>query len=138
MGVINSNKFNFAEVLDNYLRYYQDGVVENLNAAIRETAKEAVKKLKAESPRGTGPSSGEYAANWKYKFEYNGKRWRKVGGAVVYGGKPTYRLAHLLEHGHAKRGGGRVEGIVHIEPVAEWAYEEAVNKFLDKMEDYIE
>lgn len=131
MTVINSNKMDFSNVIRDYLRQYDGTAIEALTATITEVAKESVKKLKADSPRG---KTGEYSKNWKYEVE----RGRLKVGATVYGGKPTYRLAHLLEHGHAKRGGGRVEGITHIAPVEEWATEEVVNRYIDKMEEAIE
>lgn len=128
--VINSSKFNFADVIQDYLRVYDGAAVEVLTETITEVARESVKKLKAESPKG---ATGDYAKNWRYQVE----RGRLRVGATVYGDKPTYSLAHLLEYGHAKRGGGRVAPIVHIAPVEEWAVDEVVDRYVTKMEGLV-
>ena len=125
-----SNKFDFAKVIQDYLRVYDGAAVEALTETITEVARESVKKLKAESPKG---ATGDYAKNWRYQVE----RGRLRVGATVYGDKPTYSLAHLLEHGHAKRGGGRVAPIVHIAPVEEWAVDEVVDRYVTKMEGLV-
>lgn len=98
------------------LETYGDDVKEAVKEAVPKVAKGAVKKLRHESPSRTG----KYAKGWTQKTESD----RLGTSATVYGGKNTYPLAHLLEHGHAKRGGGRVNGITHIAPVEEWATEE--------------
>ena len=54
--------------------------------------------------------------------------------ATVHGGPKTYPLAHLLENGHAKRGGGRTAPIVHIKPVEEWAIEEVQKTIKEEVE----
>ena len=97
------------------LQAYSDEVVEGLEGAKETAAKNAVKKLKKRSPKKTG----EYARGW---------RARKVGSAWVVHNATNYQLTHLLEHGHAKRGGGRVPGIPHIGPVEKEAIEEYVRE----------
>lgn len=128
MAVINSSKFNFSENIKQMLDHYLiDDVVPAMYEAIDEVSKEAVRKLKAESPRG---ATGKYAKGWTRKMD-----GQRIGvGATVYGKSGTYQLAHLLEHGHAKRGGGRVKSLVHIAPVEDWAVKEAFDRMVDKLE----
>lgn len=120
----NSNRFDFARAVKDTLQVYNGATAEAISVVIPQVAKEAVQKLKQTSPEDTG----EYKRHWKYKLE----KGRLKCEAIVYGDKPTYRLAHLLEHGHARRGGGRdVPAIEHIKPVEEWANDEAVNGVIE-------
>lgn len=128
MAVVNSSKMNFAEVVQDMLeKQYYPQVVEVTTQVIDEVSKEAVKKLRQESPKG---SKGKYARGWTQKVETG----RMTVGATVYGKTGTYQLAHLLEHGHAKRGGGRTSAIVHIKPVEEWAVDEAYSRIMHRLE----
>lgn len=131
--IVNSSRFNFAELVEKYmtntLQMYKDGVLETMEKTIDEVAKEAARKLKNESPKG---ATGKYAKGWAMKRD----KGRLKYGVIVYGKDGTYQLAHLLEKGHANRGGGRTGPIEHIAPVEEWAIDEAENRFINKMENY--
>lgn len=89
------------------LSEYSEEVQTELDNIIERNANELINKLKETSPRKTG----SYAKGWtKKKVVENG-----ITGYIVYN-KTKPQLTHLLEFGHAKRGGGRVAGIPHIGP----------------------
>lgn len=135
--VINSSKFNTKESIEwavnKYLEEYQGDVIEVVTQTTKEVAREAVKKLKENSPKRKGPKGGKYAKGWTYKLE----KGRLSAGATIYGKSGTYQLAHLLEHGHALRGGGRsgrVKEKVHIAPVEQWANDEIIDRTIRRLE----
>ena len=101
----------------------QDYSVEVSN---QEVTKEATKKLRQTSPK----RKGRYAKGWTGKVE----KTTTTVDATIYGKTGTYQLAHLLENGHAKRGGGRVNGNTHIKPVEEWAISEVEKRIREKVE----
>lgn len=117
---------NLEKAMSDILSEFSTDVSKAAGEAIAEVAKESAKKLKQTSPRKTG----KYAAGWTYKVE----KGTVTNSATVYGKKNTYPLAHLLENGHAKRGGGRTAPIVHIKPVEEWAIAEVEKRIIEKVE----
>ncbi len=133
MAVVNSSKFNFKDTIETYLTRYGADVFGEVMEAVDEVSKEAVKKLKAESPKG---ATGEYAKGWARKVD----KGRIKVGATIYGKTPaTYATAHLLEHGHVSRNGtgrtfGRVSERVHIAPVEEWATNELWDRIVTKLD----
>lgn len=93
--------------LENFSTEVEDIVSEEIETVGKEMAKE----LKEVSPKRTGG----YAKGWRIKRESKYK-------IIVQNSKKPY-LTHLLEHGHAKRNGGRVRAIPHIKPT-ETKYQE--------------
>ena len=119
-------EFDLEKAVSDILAEYSVDVSKAAETAITAVAKEATKKLKQSAPRRTG----KYAKGWASKVE----KGALTVEATVYGKTGTYQLAHLLEHGHARRGGGRnVDGIVHIKPVEEWAVKEVEQRIREKV-----
>jgi len=109
------------------LSKYSQKVVEKVNISSERIGKEAVKQLKRTSPKRTG----EYAKSWTMTTETAvGQPHRRI----IHVKAPHYRLTHLLEYGHAKVGGGRVEGKPHIRP----AEEMVIQEFVREVEEAIE
>lgn len=105
---------NLADTLMGILEEYGDDVNKNMQEIVRETAAVGKKALKQSSPRShLSLSRKHYADNWAVREEVS----RLSLGETLYNKSPTYRVAHLLENGHAKRGGGRVAAIPHIKPI---------------------
>ena len=120
-------EFNLERAMRDILQDYSVEVAKAAEEAVTEVSKEATKKLRQTSPK----RKGRYAKGWTGKVE----KTATTVEATVYGKTGTYQLAHLLEHGHARRGGGRnVDGIVHIKPVEEWAISEVEKRIREKVE----
>lgn len=118
-------EFDLEKAVGDILAEYSADVSKAAETAITAVAKEAAKKLKQSAPRRTG----KYAKGWTSKVD---KGFMTVE-AVVYGKTGTYQLAHLLENGHAKRGGGRTAPVVHIAPVEEWAVSEVQKRIKEQL-----
>ena len=98
--------------LDNYAETTTDGV----KAAVKKAADTVKKEISANAPRGTG----KYAKSWATKI--TGECSHAL--EITVHSRNRYQLAHLLEHGHAKRGGGRVAARPHIATAEEHGIEE--------------
>jgi len=119
-----------AEIAKELSKYSQE-VVEKVNISSEKVGKAAVKQLKRTSPRRPPPIGGKYAKSWTMSTE---KEIGQPHKRIIHAKAPHYRLTHLLEHGHAKRGGGRVEGKPHIRP----AEEMVIQEFVVEVEEAIE
>lgn len=115
-----------AEIARN-LKTFSSEVVEKVNVSSEKVGKAAVKKLKETSPK----DSGDYGKSWTMSTEREIAQPHK---RIVHVAAPHYRLTHLLEHGHAKVGGGRVQAYPHIRP----AEEEVIKEFVAEVEEAIE
>ncbi len=87
-----------------------------LKKEIQETGKSVKNQISVTAPKKTG----RYAKSWAVKKVSESSNSLQV---TVHS-KDRYMLTHLLENGHAKRGGGRVAGIPHIAPAEEMGAKE--------------
>lgn len=97
---------DLADEVTEALQEYGATVTEEMKDAIFASGETVKSSIQSHAPKDTGA----YAKSWAIK----------VTGATPHGlsitvySRNRYQLTHLLEFGHAKRGGGRVKAQPHI------------------------
>lgn len=102
-----------SDAIEKELTLYRDTTTDVMKGAVKKTADEIKADITEHAPVG---KSGDYARSWRVK------QTEETMSSVTYtihASKKGYPLAHLLEFGHAKRGGGRTKAIPHIKPAEE-------------------
>lgn len=96
-----------AEVMKG-LQEYSELADDEMKKAVRKTATSVKKEISANAPHDTGTYAKSWTSSKVKETSHNLQ--------MTVHSRNRYRLAHLLEKGHAKRGGGRVQGKPHIAP----------------------
>ena len=107
------------------LEKYAELASDDLKAAVKETAASVRKDIQAGAPVDTG----------KYKKSWSVKNVHEDSESIdlVVHSRNRYQIAHLLEHGHAKRGGGRVAAKPHIASAEQRGNEKLVQTIEQKL-----
>ena len=107
------------------LEKYAELAFDDLKAAVKETAASVRKDIQAGAPVDTG----------KYKKSWSVKNVHEDSESIdlVVHSRNRYQIAHLLEHGHAKRGGGRVAAKPHIAAAEQRGNEKLVTTIEQKL-----
>ncbi len=111
------------------MQEYSNDVLHEMKDAVKEVSKEAVKDLKTNSPKGEGSPKGHYKDGWTSKVEVDTGTTLEV--RIHNKKKPG--LTHLLERGHAKRGGGRTKAYPHIAEVEGKAIKEYEKRLKERL-----
>lgn len=110
------------------LNNYSKEVAEGLKKAVDTTAKELLKNIRADAP----VKEGDYKKAMALKTQIDTITGKSV---IWYVKAPHYRKTHLLEKGHAKRGGGRVRAYPHIEKNNEKAKQDLEKRVKEVIEN---
>lgn len=102
-----------SDAVQEILNSYRDDAIDALNEAVDDAGKTVKEEIET---RASSLFKGKkYAKSWAVKETAK----TALGKQVTVHSPSQYRIAHLLENGHAKRGGGRVDGRAHIAPAEE-------------------
>jgi len=103
------------QTIHDALKDYSEDIIEGTKEAVKKSAKTVRKETSANAPR----RRGKYAKSRRTKTTKENAHQLEV---TVYSTIPG--LPHLLENGHANRGGGRTAGQPHIAPAEQHGIEQ--------------
>lgn len=109
-----------AEAIAQSMEEYADLSNEVMKRSVTEVSRSVKKGIQANAPVRTG----------KYKKSWAAKKVQEDANSLtmVIHSRDRYQIAHLLEHGHARRNGDRVAAIPHIAPAEQRGAEELIEK----------
>lgn len=93
------------------LKDYGDEIDQSVGEVTTRLARSGAAALRTASANTFG-GSGRYAKGWTATVQKT-----RTGTSAVVHNAETPGLPHLLENGHANRGGGRTPGRPHIAPI---------------------
>jgi hypothetical protein len=116
------------DAINRELTIYSKQVYENMGTVTESNIKALAEKTKATAP--VGKRKKHYKSNITSRVINENSR-KTIGQWYVKGN--DYRLSHLLEHGHALKDGGRVEGTGFIGK----ATEEIIDNYVREIEEVL-
>lgn len=109
-----------------FVKAYTDDVAAAIEQEVDRTADDILNEIKTNHPY--RDRTGEYTKGFRKTKRDEPGRTRRI----IWNRK-HYRRVHLLEFGHAKRGGGRVPAYPHLRP----AYDKHAPRLVDRIKEII-
>ena len=107
-----------ADAINVALQEYATLAASDMKKCIADAGKTIRKEIRSHAPK----ESAQYGKSWRVRKVAEDSQTVTY---MIYSPK-RYFLAHLLEHGHAKRNGGRVSARPHIAPAEEKGEEKLI------------
>lgn len=104
------------------LEQYASEVQEEVDSSVVRVARRCLAQIRRNSPKKTG----DYRKGWRLRTDKTRLSIREIIHNAT-----DWRLIHLLEFGHQKASGGRVEGEPHVEPAEQQAERELLTEITD-------